>query len=90
MMYAVTTENTKPTSTEGFSATVPTAEELSAGTYYVWYYVKGDASHDDSAISEEAVTVSIGAATFSITVTGGTASLTSSGDAITRASAGMT
>ena len=51
MMYAVTTTNTKPTSTDGFSATVPTAEGRTAGTYYVWYYAKADAEHSDSEIA---------------------------------------
>ena len=51
MMYAVTTTNTKPTTTDGFSATVPTAQSLAAGTCYVWYYVKGDATHADSEIA---------------------------------------
>ena len=51
MMYKVTTTNTKPTTTDGFSATVPTAQSLAAGTCYVWYYVKGDATHDDSEIA---------------------------------------
>jgi hypothetical protein len=50
MMYAVTTTNTKPTTTDGFSATVPTAQSLAAGTFYVWYYVKADATHADSDI----------------------------------------
>ena len=79
MMYAVTTENTKPSSTEDFSATIPTAENLTAGTYYVWYYVKGDDSHEDSAISSEAITVTIVAAApsaYTITVTGGKATST--------------
>ena len=60
MMYKVTTENTQPTTTEGFSATVPTAASLSAmGTYYVWYYVQGDADHSDSEISASAVAVTV-------------------------------
>ena len=59
MMYMVTTENTKPTSTTGFSATVPTAETLASGTYYVWYYVQGDATHTDSGISDTAITVTV-------------------------------
>lgn len=59
MMYKVTTENTKPTTTDGFSSTVPTAKELAAGTYYVWYYVKGDAEHADSEISSTAITVTV-------------------------------
>ena len=59
MMYKVTTANTKPTSTEGFSETVPKAKELAAGTYYVWYYVKADATHTDSEISATAIAVTI-------------------------------
>ena len=51
MMYKVTTTDTKPTSTFGFSATVPTAQSLAAGTCYVWYYVKADATHADSEIA---------------------------------------
>ena len=51
MMYKVTTTNTKPTTTDGFSATVPTAQNLAAGTCYVWYYVKADATHSDSEIA---------------------------------------
>ena len=59
MMYKVTTANTKPTSTEGFSATVPTAKTLAAGTFYVWYYVKADATHTDSEISATAIAVTV-------------------------------
>ena len=64
MMYKVTTTNTKPTSTDGFSATVPTAQSLAAGTYYVWYYVKADATHADSDI-EGSVSVTIASAIIS-------------------------
>lgn len=67
LMYAVTTENTKPTSTEGFSADVPTAEGRTAGTYYVWYYVKADDSHIDSEISATAVSVTVKAAVTTVT-----------------------
>ena len=63
MMYKVTTENTQPTTTEGFSATVPTAKTLTAGTYYVWYYVQADDTHTDSEISATAVTVTVKAGT---------------------------
>ena len=63
MYYKVTTANTKPTSTEGFSATVPTAKTLAAGTYYVWYYVQADDTHTDSEISATAVTVTVKAGT---------------------------
>ena len=59
MMYEVTTTNTKPTATDGFSATVPTAAALAAATYYVWYYVKADATHTDSEISASAVEVTV-------------------------------
>jgi hypothetical protein len=41
---------------------VPTAEGLTAGTYYVWYYAKGDASHTDSEISATGIEVTIAAA----------------------------
>lgn len=59
MMYEVTATNTKPTSTDGFSATVPTATTLAAGTYYVWYYAKGDATHSDSEISATPIEVTV-------------------------------
>jgi len=52
LMYAVTTTNTKPTSTAGFSDAVPTAQTITAsGKVYVWYYVKGDDTHSDSEIA---------------------------------------
>ena len=70
MMYAVTTTNTKPSSTDGFSADVPTAASLAAGDYYVWYYVKADADHTDSEI----------AGPVAVTVIAGTGSLTPMGD----------
>ena len=52
LMYAVTTTNTKPTSTAGFSDAVPTAKDITAsGKVYVWYYVKADDTHSDSEIA---------------------------------------
>jgi hypothetical protein len=51
MMYAVTTTNAQPASTADFSATIPTAQGRTAGTYYVWYYAKADADHSDSEIA---------------------------------------
>ena len=51
MMYAVTTTNAQPASTADFSATIPTAENRAAGTYYVWFYAKADADHSDSEIA---------------------------------------
>ena len=60
LMYAVTTTNTKPASTDGFSGTVPTAQSITAsGTVYVWYYVKGDDSHSDSEIAATAIEVPV-------------------------------
>ena len=60
LMYAVTTTNTKPTSTDGFSATVPTAQTITAsGKVYVWYYVKGDDTHSDSEIAATAIEVPV-------------------------------
>lgn len=55
--YQATTTNSKPSSTSGFSSSIPTG--TNAGTYYVWYYVKGDSNHNDTAISSTAVSVSI-------------------------------
>ena len=51
MMYAVTTTNAQPASTADFSATIPTAQGRTPGTYYVWYYAKADADHSDSEIA---------------------------------------
>ena len=44
--YAVTTENTAPTDESLYTTSIPTA--TNAGTYYVWYKVKGDDSYNDS------------------------------------------
>ena len=85
MMYKVTTANTKPTSTEGFSATVPTAKTLAAGTFYVWYYVKADATHTDSEISASGIEVTIAAAApATITVTWNNDDITGSGNSFTK------
>ena len=60
LMYAVTTENTKPASTDGFSDAVPTAQGITAsGKVYVWYYVKGDDTHSDSEIAATAIEVPV-------------------------------
>ena len=59
MMYKVNA--TRPASTDGFSATVPTALGLNAVTYYVWYYVKADDTHTDSEISATGIEVTIAA-----------------------------
>ena len=60
LMYAVTTTNTKPTSTAGFSDAVPTAQSIKAsGKVYVWYYVKADDTHSDSEIAATAIEVPV-------------------------------
>lgn len=60
LWYAVTTTNTKPTSTAGFSDAVPTAQTITAsGTVYVWYYVKADDTHSDSEIAATAIEVPV-------------------------------
>ena len=83
MMYMVNA--TQPASTNGFSATVPTAEGLTAGTYYVWYYVKADDSHTDSEISATAIAVTVkAAAPATITVTWNNNDITGSGNSFTK------
>ena len=68
LMYAVTTTNTKPTSTDDFSATVPTAQTITAsGTVYVWYYVKGDDTHSDSEIAATPIEVTVKAVPITVT-----------------------
>ena len=68
LMYAVTTTNTKPASTDGFSDAVPTAETITAsGKVYVWYYVKGDDTHSDSEIAATAIEVTVMAVPITVT-----------------------
>ena len=68
LMYAVTTTNTKPTSTAGFSDAVPTAKDITAsGKVYVWYYVKGDDSHTDSEIAATAIEVPVADIVWDVT-----------------------
>lgn len=61
MYYYATTTNSKPSSTSSFSSSIPT--KTNAGTYYVWYYVKGDSNHTDTSISSTSVSVTISKAT---------------------------
>ena len=71
LMYAVTTTNTKPTSTEGFSATVPTAQTITAsGKVYVWYFVKADDTHTDSEIAATAIEVPVADIVWDVTNVG--------------------
>ena len=56
MVYAVTTTNMAPTD-ESYTDSIP--EKTDAGTYYVWYKVKGDNNHRDSEPESISVTISI-------------------------------
>ena len=68
LWYAVTTTNTMPTSTAGFSDAVPTAKDITAsGKVYVWYYVKGDDTHSDSEIAATAIEVPVADVVWDIT-----------------------
>ena len=55
MKYAVTTEATAPTDDNLYTTSIPTATD--AGTYYVWYIVKGDDNHKDTAAACVTVTI---------------------------------
>ena len=84
LMYLVTTTKEQPTSTEGFSATVPTGAALTGSyaedqTVYVWYYIKGiDAAEgvtptaentfNDSEICATPLTVKLKANQFTLTL----------------------
>ena len=70
MMYRVTPANeAKPTSTDGFSADIPSASTRAAGTYSVWYYAKGDATHSNSKIAGPVeVTLQDGVAVTGVTL----------------------
>ena len=68
LMYAVTTTNTKPTSTAGFSDAVPTAQTITASGYvYVWYFVKADDTHTDSEIAATAIKVPVADIVWDVT-----------------------
>ena len=60
MQYAIGTD-TSTAPTTGWSADIP--EAATAGTYYVWYKVIGDANHNDY-VPETAVSVEIAKATY--------------------------
>ena len=57
--YLVTSENTQPQINADFTATVPTALNCQAGTYYVWYYVEADEVHTDSELSATGIEVTV-------------------------------
>ncbi len=49
MYYQITTSNSKPSKSSGSWAT-SISNQTNAGTYYLWYYVLGDASHYDTEV----------------------------------------
>ena len=59
LMYKVTTTEAKPETKEGFSDAIPTALNLPQGSVYVWCYVAGDETHNDSEIFTTPITVSL-------------------------------
>jgi LPXTG-motif cell wall-anchored protein len=68
MKYLSTTTSTVPTSTTGFSTTIPTA--TNAGTYYVWFIVDPDNNHKDNnatPASTRCITVTVAKADTSLT-----------------------
>ncbi len=66
LMYLVSA--TEPTSTDGFSADLPTAENITeAGDYNVYYYIKGDDTHSDSDIAAEPLLVTVLSDKYDIT-----------------------
>jgi uncharacterized protein (TIGR02145 family) len=76
LFYQMTTTATKPSNKSAFSTMIPAGTD--AGTYYVWYYVKGDATHLDSEISATAVAVTIDKGSPSLSLSTANLSLTSS------------
>ena len=68
LMYKVTTTSDQPTSTEGFSAFDESiSQRTNAGTYYLWYYVDGDANHNDTEINTTGISMSIGKKSLTVT-----------------------
>ena len=65
MSYALGTATTAPADKKLYSASIPAA--VNAGTYYVWYMVKGDRNHNDFS-SSGPVTVTIGKASGVTTI----------------------
>ena len=68
LKYKVTTTSDQPTSTEGFSAFGESiSQRTNAGTYYLWYYVDGDANHNDTEINATGISMSIDQKPLTIT-----------------------
>ena len=64
IMYALGENGTSAPSTSSFSDTIPTG--TNAGSYFVWYYVKGDVIHYDT--QPQCVTAGITKPSLTITV----------------------
>ncbi len=83
LYYKTTETNSEPASTDGFTSASSGYSQTNAKTYYVWYYIKGDATHLDSEIYGP-VTATINPKTVSSpTITLGTTSYTYDGSAKT-------
>ncbi|WP_026508026.1 hypothetical protein [Butyrivibrio sp. MC2013] len=87
MYYQATDTNDQPATTTGFSTSIPT--RTNAGTYYVWYYIKGDSNHLDSSISASAVTVTISPKMAAVTTTPAANTLSYTGASQTLITAGV-
>ena len=74
MQYAL---GTATEATEPYTTSIPTA--TNAGTYYVWYKVKGDDNHDDT----KAASVKVSIAKRSVTLTSATGTKVYDGKALT-------
>ena len=61
LKYKVTTDDTRPTSTEGFTTTIPS--QTNAGTYYLWYYIDNIGVDDSYNATEINITPIIKAIT---------------------------
>lgn len=65
LRYKVTTENTKPTSKTDFKTTID--QGTNAGTYYLWYYVVGNANHNDTEINAAGISKAIAKKLLTVT-----------------------
>ena len=73
MQYAI---GTKDAATEPYTTSIPTATD--AGTYYVWYMVKGDNNHNDT----KPASVKVSIAKRRVTLTSGTGTKVYDGKAL--------
>ncbi|MBQ9870485.1 MAG: Ig-like domain-containing protein, partial [Eubacterium sp.] len=76
MVYALGENATTAPAAEQYTTSIPTATD--AGTYYVWYMVKGDNTHNDT----KAASVKVSIAKRRVTLTSGTATKVYDGKAL--------